>query len=182
MYQHSQDFRLYIDYGGINLTICFLSRKYSKILFAVFAFFLLAVSFLLGFAASHQSRYVCIGEKNICISAADPQQHKAFARQLGLETADYPEMIQKVRIPQEFNGLYEKYNNLQKNSGFDLLTFRGKKCTLYTYRLQNKKFSGEYLLNLMVFRDRIIGGDVSKDKYKGSICSFSDILSDNSER
>ena len=42
MYQHSQDFRLYIDYGGINLTICFLSRKYSKILFAVFAFFLLA--------------------------------------------------------------------------------------------------------------------------------------------
>ncbi len=181
MYRLSSYIPDIIDNGGVSLTICFLGEKYRIIIFSALAVIMLALSGVLAFAASEESRYVCINGEKICIAAGEPQQHKEFARQLGLETADYPEMIQKVRIPEEFDGFYESYNDMQKSSGFDLFPFRGKKCTLYTYRLQDKNFSGEYLLDLMIYRDRIIGGDVSKDKYNGGISGFSDILTYKTE-
>ena len=68
-----------------------------------------------------------------------------------------PAEIIGLKIPGEFSPVYEKYNELLNESGYDLLPYRGKRCTKYTYNIP----SVNARLNVLVCNGKVIGGDIS---------------------
>ena len=66
----------------------------------------------------------------------------------------------EITIPQEFEDIYNKYNALQQEAGFDLSEFKGKKATLYTYPLY-----GTTEVHIIVCDGIIIGGDIADIRF-----------------
>ncbi|MBP3855727.1 MAG: DUF4830 domain-containing protein [Ruminiclostridium sp.] len=68
-----------------------------------------------------------------------------------------------VTIPAEFGDVYEKYNELQKQQGFDLSRYRSREAEVYTYSVisvdgGHTEFTEAHV---MVCDETIIGGDIS---------------------
>ena len=61
---------------------------------------------------SDRRNYTHIEGKYYTLSAASTEAQKEFALQFGLQTEEYPEMIQRVRLPQDFDSFYTAYNEL----------------------------------------------------------------------
>lgn len=104
-------------------------------------------------------------------SGIDGSSEKArliFIEQLGFKVGECRE--REVILPYEPDDIYSEYEALQKYAGFDLSIYRGSKVMLYTY------FDAEYpgylsdaQLNLIVYRGRIIGGDISEADTNGKM-------------
>lgn len=67
-----------------------------------------------------------------------------------------------VIIPQEFNEVYRKYNVVQQEANFDLRQYSGKTVSVYTYECDSEK-----VVNLMVYKGKLIGGDISETRISG---------------
>ena len=72
--------------------------------------------------------------------------------------------MKTVTIPKEFGKVYENYNKLQLSANFDLRDYKGKEVVVYTYSCGNEKN-----VNLMIYKGRLIGGDVSEMSLDGSM-------------
>ena len=84
-----------------------------------------------------------------------------YAKTLGYSISADSETVQNIVIPAVFGSVYENYNALQKQQGFDLSTYAGETCTAYTYRVTNYEGSTDTVLaQLFVYRNRVIGGDI----------------------
>ena len=87
---------------------------------------------------------------------------QAFLKEMGWETGKTYNECKVVIIPSEFNDVYKKYNDLQKEQGFDLERYKGKTVEIYTYEVKNYPGHEENIIcTLMVYNDVLIGGDVS---------------------
>ncbi len=87
---------------------------------------------------------------------------------MGWEVSDEYDECKAVTIPKEFNEVYEKYNKLQKQQGFDLEDYKGKTAEVYTYAVKNygnKK--QEVRANLIVCEGQLVGGDVCSAELDG---------------
>ena len=81
------------------------------------------------------------------------------------EPADFREVV----IPAEFNDVYTAYNAMQNAQGFDLKPYAGEKCMQYRYIVTNYPDCPDTVFaTLLVFEDRIIGGDVSSKRRTAS--------------
>ncbi len=69
-------------------------------------------------------------------------------------------------IPIEFDMVYNNYNEIQKEAGFDLSPYKGRTCTMYTYEIYNHPF-GKCNANIIVYKGEIIGGDISSVNLDG---------------
>lgn len=69
-------------------------------------------------------------------------------------------------IPNEFDLVYNNYNDMQKEAGYDLFPYRGKECEMYTYEIYNHPF-GNARANIIVYRGEVIGGDISSVELSG---------------
>lgn len=87
-----------------------------------------------------------------------------FLRRLGYSFSD--ETVTEFVIPSEFDSVYERYNDLQIEAGFDLLPYAGEKCEMHTYELLNHPL-GKCRANLIIFEGKIIGGDISSVELDG---------------
>lgn len=88
------------------------------------------------------------------------EQAKQFAQQFFEVEQLYT--LQEVYVPVTFNDRYEQYNQLQKAQGLDLEPYKGEKCRLYMYLLADFEAENEQaFMSVMVYRDRVIGGDIS---------------------
>ena len=57
--------------------------------------------------------------------------------------------------------MYIDYNEVQKNQGFDLTDYKGRKVTLYTYKITNYEGENEGIVADMLVCDGIlIGSDI----------------------
>ena len=68
-----------------------------------------------------------------------------------------PFEVVDVKIPENFGKVYERYNELQKEGGYDLSLYKGKKCKRYTYNIPSLNARA----NILVYNGNIIGGDIS---------------------
>ena len=85
-----------------------------------------------------------------------------FLRDLGWETSDSAINCREVTIPEEWNEVYTKYNELQLAQGFDLEKYRGKTATIFSYSILNYDGKPDNMVaNLVICEGRLIGGDVS---------------------
>ncbi|MBQ7638221.1 MAG: DUF4830 domain-containing protein [Clostridia bacterium] len=76
-----------------------------------------------------------------------------------------------VTIPAEFGEVYERYNELQKQSGFDLSPFRSKEATVYTFTISavNGQPSDLSEAHVMVCDNIVVGGDLASPALNGEM-------------
>lgn len=131
------------------------SFKIKKSGFAVVAAaaVIIIVAVILAVAAGADSRVV--------YTLKNENQRQSFLKEMGWEVSeDYTE-CKVVIIPDDFNDVYENYNELQKKQGFDLEKFKGKTVEIYTYEVKNYPDHKENIVaNLMIYEGELIGGDV----------------------
>lgn len=96
------------------------------------------------------------------------EERVSLLRECGWEVDGEPIEFIEVKIPEKFDGVYTEYNELQKKQGMDLSKFSGKRVMRYTYKV-NDYPGGEdgVVVNLIVYKDKLIGGDVSSPKLGG---------------
>lgn len=113
-------------------------------------------------------------ENNPRFGKAETEEDRiAFIRSFGWEVADREGEVTEVTIPREFDDVYKQYNLIQKAQGLDLQDYRGCKVIRYTYQITNYP-TGEdgVLINLLVYGDRVIGGDVMSPRLDGFMHGF----------
>ena len=97
------------------------------------------------------------------LTAADTNDQRVkFLTNLGWEVTASPAEATEVRIPREADEVFSRYNELQKNQGYDLTKYAGKKVMRYVYQINNFPDAKEPVYaTLLVYKDRIIGGDIT---------------------
>ena len=95
-----------------------------------------------------------------------------FAKSLGYSISEQYETKKDIVIPSVFSDVYENYNALQKNGGFDLSAYKGEQATVYTYPVTNHPEGDGVMMNIIVCKGRIIGGDICSAEYDGFMTGF----------
>lgn len=81
---------------------------------------------------------------------------------------EIPVEVAQVTIPKEFGAVYLEYNKLQKKAQFNLEKYKGKQVTRYSYEVKNYKDNEQFVrANLLIYKDKIIGGDICSLKLDG---------------
>ena len=79
----------------------------------------------------------------------------------------------QVTIPAEFDKVFAGYNELQKQQGLDLSKYRNRSVTRYTFAVTNYDgWQGSVYANVLVYRNRVIGGDICSADVSGFIHGF----------
>lgn len=96
-----------------------------------------------------------------------------FLKQFGWEVEAQPLKEQQVTIPKEFDKVFAAYNEIQRRQGLDLSSFKKKSVMRYTYVVTNyPDYDGEVYVNLLVYRNTVIGGDVCSADVNGFVHGF----------
>lgn len=84
-----------------------------------------------------------------------------FLTDLGWEVSNEATESKMVTIPTKFNTVYNVYNKIQKEQGFDLKDYSGKAVEIYTYSVYNYPNKPDNMVaHLMICDGILIGGDV----------------------
>ena len=96
-----------------------------------------------------------------------------FLTDFGWDVTTSPTESGRVRIPEESGEVFDRYNTLQKSQGYDLSKYAGKTVMRYVYRINNYPGATEPVYaTLLVYKNQIIGGDVTDTSAKGHIRGF----------
>jgi len=97
----------------------------------------------------------------------------AFLKSFGWDVTTSPVESSQVRIPEQTTEVYERYNQLQKSQGYDLTAYAGKTVMRYVYQINNYPGATEPVYaTLLVYKNQVIGGDVTNTAAKGAIQGF----------
>jgi len=97
-----------------------------------------------------------------------------FLRNYGIEVQKEPAEILEVTVPGEFDGVYSKYNEMQKAEGLDLEKYHNKQVKRYTYVVTNYNYDGTVYANLLIYKNNVIGGDVCTADVNGFVRGFTE--------
>ena len=107
------------------------------------------------------------------LSASTNEDRLAYLASFGWQVQETPTETQEVRIPEEFNDVFTRYNQLQKSMGFDLSQYAGKTAKRYVYAVTNHPDgSPDHYATLLVHKNKIIGGDVTSTATGGKMHGF----------
>lgn len=96
-----------------------------------------------------------------------------FLEGFGWQVTPTPHETTQVRIPEESGEMFRRYNALQKGQGYDLSKYSGKKVMRYVYEITNYPGATEPVYaTVLVYKDKVIGGDVTDTAAKGKIRGF----------
>lgn len=97
----------------------------------------------------------------------------AFLKGFGWDVSASPTESGQVKIPQGNADVFDRYNALQKSQGYDLSQYAGKTVMRYVYKINNYPGATDPVYaTLLVYKNQIIGGDVTNTAAKGSVSGF----------
>ena len=106
-------------------------------------------------------------------SARTNEERIAFLESFGWQVQSEPLEILEVIIPEQFDELYTAYNEMQIAQGFDLSAQAGRRVKRFAYRITNYPGVEEPVrAHILVYRDRIIGGDICSEVAGGFMHGF----------
>lgn len=116
------------------------------------------------------------GDETTPTAAASVSSNDArvqFLKDFGWEVSASPVESGQVRIPVEQTEVYQRYNALQKSQGYDLTPYAGKTVMRYVYKINNFPGATEPVYaTLLIYKNQVIGGDVTNTASKGAIQGF----------
>ncbi len=96
-----------------------------------------------------------------------------FLSQFGWKVNSQPIESSEVTVPDSFDKIFVGYNEIQKRQGLDLSKYKNKKVMRYTYEVTNYAgYDGTVYATVIVYRNKVIGGDVCSADVKGFIHGF----------
>ncbi len=103
-------------------------------------------------------------------AAESTEDIKEYLAANGIITAGEP-LTKEIYIPEEFGEVYERYNELQKEQGFDLSPYRGRNARQYTFPVASIKgeIAPDTEAHVIVCDGFIIGGDVAEAAINGKM-------------
>ena len=97
----------------------------------------------------------------------------AFLKSFGWDVATSPTQSGQVRIPEAASEVFSRYNALQKSQGYDLSQYAGKTVMRYVYKIKNYPGATDPVFaTVLLYKDQVIGGDVTDTGAKGVIRGF----------
>ncbi len=126
----------------------------------------------------------CIGDiqnnqtsTGVSLSAKNEDEILKFVSYYGWEVDKEPIEVRDVIIPETFDEVYDNYNAIQYEQGFDLKKYAGQRVKRWTYVVRNYPDTSpedDYIrINLLVSDGSVIGGDVCSVKLDGFMHGFS---------
>ena len=115
------------------------------------------------------------GDETAATSAtvSDNDSRISFLKSFGWEMTTSPVESGQVRIPTETTEIFDRYNQLQQAQGYDLSQYAGKKVMRYVYKVTNYPGATDPVYaTVLVYKNQIIGGDVTNTASGGRIQSF----------
>lgn len=93
------------------------------------------------------------------------RQRLDYIRGFGWNTGITHCDVQEVRIPVNFDEVYEEYNDIQKKQGFDLRSYRAHSVKKYTYEISKSDDDPVPLYAELLVEDGvIIGADITSGR------------------
>lgn len=114
-------------------------------------------------------------DMGINYSASNSQERIAFLSQYGWLVNEEPTEVVEIIIPNEFSTVYENYNQLQSEEGFNLKDYCGKRVKRWTYQVINyPQYEDTELIfaNILVYEGKVIGGDICNIELDGFMHCF----------
>ena len=103
-------------------------------------------------------------------SVAGNEGRVQFLAALGWEVSASPTESGQVRIPQEQNDVFSRYNELQKSAGYDLSQYAGKTVMRYVYKVNNfPDATKPVYATLLIYKNQVIGGDITNTAANGTM-------------
>lgn len=90
-----------------------------------------------------------------------------FLKRYGWEVDPDAKEISEIVIPGEFDSVYDAYNEIQIKEGMNLEKYKGKPVLRYTYLINNYEYDGSVYANLLIYKNTVIGADISSAKKDG---------------
>lgn len=148
-----------------------MSMKMSnkKIIFSI----LVLVSIILGIffgvkSMSNDKPKSIISNNSNAVEFKTQDDIKDYIKSFGWEIEDKPYEIVDVLVPNEFNDVYKNYNQLQKNQGFDLEKYKGKKATRFTFVVLNyPNMPKNIRADVITYKNKIIASDICSVELDG---------------
>ena len=115
---------------------------------------------------------VLLLSRRTAISGETLSDRADYAKSLGYTVSADSETVRNIVIPAVFGNVYENYNTMQKECGFDLSLYKGEEAVQYTYSITDyTDESGNTLdnirMNLIVVGGKIVGGDICSAELDG---------------
>ena len=96
-----------------------------------------------------------------------------FLTDFGWDVTNSPTESSQVKIPEDSSDMFTRYNALQKSQGYDLSQYAGKPVMRYVYKINNFPGATEPVYaTLLIYKDQVIGGDVTDTAAKGQVRGF----------
>ncbi len=135
--------------------IYFCTNKRKFLFFVVFL--IIAFIFLAAFSYNKESKKLDTDNKKI-----------NYINSLGYKVDSTETFkIQNITLPLEFSDVYENYNELQKECGFDLSDYKGTTLVQYKIKLKNADGRDDIYAHLLLYNNRLVGGDISTTAFDG---------------
>ena len=111
-------------------------------------------------------------EPGLSLNAGTNEERLAFLAQYGWEADPVPLETQEVRVPEEWNEVFTRYNQLQQSMGYDLTPYGGKAVKRYVYEIRNHPNGQDYYATVLIYKNEIIGGDITGTGKGGTMHGF----------
>ena len=106
-------------------------------------------------------------------AGASNAQRVQYLKDFGWDVNTTPVETSQVKIPTESSEAFDRYCLLQKSNGFDLKAYAGKQVMRYVYQIGNYPGATDPVYaTLLVYKNQIIGGDITDTGAKGQIRGF----------
>ena len=146
--------------------------KFAAAMIATLCVLLLLVIFVPSYESAAEPVFSPDGKEISFEHIRTDADRRAFLKQFGWEVSDKEPFYEEVSIPKEFDAIFTAYNDMQKAQGLDLQKYGGKVCHHYRYEITNYDADEPVYANLLVYRGRVIGGDIASAKSGGFVFGF----------
>ncbi|MGN0526009.1 MAG: DUF4830 domain-containing protein [Acutalibacteraceae bacterium] len=144
------------------------SKKIKRLIFIVLAFLFVVFSVICGF------NILCNKTSEAC-SVSNTADVAEFVSSFGWAVESEPVEVKTVVIPDKFDDVYNNYNKIQLEQGYDLSEYCGKEVERYTFKVVNYpgfENDGTIRANVLVYEGVVIGGDVCSVRLDGFMHGF----------
>lgn len=91
------------------------------------------------------------------------QANLEYISSYGWQVEEKPADIAYLTIPEEFDAVFNAYNKIAGEGGFDLKSYAGTRAVRYSYTVTNhpESDSGLIRINIFICREKIVAADIS---------------------
>ena len=144
--------------------------------FGIICVALIALITLIAFIPAYEPDVATSGEAaEVTVSYSKIKTNEdriKFLSQFGWQVDSEPIEEKEIVIPAEFDKIFAGYNQIQRAQGLDLGKYKKKKLMRYTYNVTNYDGEGTVYANILVYRNRVVGGDICSPDAGGFVQGF----------